>query len=169
MLAKVSTTAILGLLALAELRVFVGGQGDDRAFLEGVRDRLERDVDARQLQDWVRGVVPNVPQKVGFPIHLPHGETVPKDLSTALTVWEDGSFCLPPGYLPTNINALFPDPPSVLVRFDPNPAERHVEIGFYGERFGLVMAVGSTNFVYDGGMVGLKWRDGIYVSIGGGG
>jgi hypothetical protein len=76
MTAGVSTAAILVLLGFTSLRVWLGMGGDQRAFLEGVRDRLNRDVDPKQLRNWAIGVMPDTPQQRGNSIHLPNGQTV---------------------------------------------------------------------------------------------
>jgi hypothetical protein len=170
-LVGVSTMALFVLLGLAWLRVWFGMSGDRTAFLEGVRDRLARDVDWKQLQNWAIGVMPVLPQKTGFPIHLPNGQTVnpQRDAYGEANIGADGSFFLSPTNLPPGINALFPDATAVHVRYDPNPSQNHVDLGFDRERFGLVIQIGATNYVAAEGRRVLRWHDGIYISIAAGG
>jgi hypothetical protein len=165
---KVSTVLLLVLLGCAFLRSYLGVWfGDHRAFLEGVRARLAQDVDPKQLQQWAVGVLPDTPPKEGFPIHLPNGQTVNPERSPfgSSTILEDGSFFLSPGCLPTKMKAYFPATPVVMVRYDPNPAQKHVVLGYYGEPFGWFIASGSPNYSIDEGMQTLQWRDGLYLCI----
>jgi hypothetical protein len=44
-----------------------------------------------------------------------------------------------------------------------------VVLGYYGDRFGLMLLVGKKVYVYQPGLPALKVFDGIYVAVGGGG
>jgi hypothetical protein len=167
---KVATAALLVLLGFTSYRVFLGNSfslGDNRAFLEGVRDRLEQGVDPKELQNWALGVMPDTPAKEGLPIHLPNGQTVNPERSPygASTIWKDGSFSLSPSYLPTNMQPFFPAAPVVFVRYDPNPSKKHVLVGYYGQSLGWFIASGSTHYIIDEGMNNLQWSDGLYICI----
>jgi hypothetical protein len=142
-------------------------------YIAGVRARLQWDMDPKQLRQWVMGITPDGPQKEGATIHLPNGETItPTDWRGDGAHWgEDGSFTLLPAHLPSSLATIMRPPPGIIVHGDPDPVKRFVEVG-YGERFGLTIVIGPTNFVYVPHKLhfqAVKWADGMYVFVQGGG
>lgn len=49
---------------------------EQRTYLKGVAERLQRDVDPTQLQVWAAGLMPDAPPRQGQPLRLLNGKVV---------------------------------------------------------------------------------------------
>jgi hypothetical protein len=166
---KASFTALLLTAAACLFAVGAFWFGED-LYIAGARARLQRDVDPEKLRQWALGMLPEAPPKKGTPLHLPNGETINADEWFPFD--EKGGFIFSLRHFPVHADLPFHQRVAFHAIYDPSPNKRYAEVGCIGERFGLVIVIGPTNFIYVPYQLhspAVKWADGMYVYVWSGG